>query len=114
MADDDLPDDFLDGKSILITSVQKLFNGKTKFGLNGKSIDVSYFLLDDAHACVDAIRSACSIKVKKDDPVYRDLVDLFAEALQAQEQARTWNCVKAHLALCFQSRTGNGGNVRPR
>jgi replicative superfamily II helicase len=39
-ADDDLPDEFLSGKKILITSVQKLFNGLTKFGLNRRAISV--------------------------------------------------------------------------
>ncbi len=33
-ADDDLPDAFLNSRAILVTSVQKLFNGMTKFGLN--------------------------------------------------------------------------------
>ena len=33
-ADPELPDEFLNGSKILVTSVQKLFNGLTKFGLN--------------------------------------------------------------------------------
>ncbi|EHO6275018.1 DEAD/DEAH box helicase family protein, partial [Salmonella enterica subsp. enterica serovar Heidelberg] len=32
-----IPDDFLSGRKILITHVQKLFNGKTAFGLGSKS-----------------------------------------------------------------------------
>ena len=32
-ADNELPNDFLEGKKILITHIQKLFNGKSKFGI---------------------------------------------------------------------------------
>ena len=39
-ADPDLPEEFLNGKSILVTSVQKLFNGLTKFGLGPKSLNI--------------------------------------------------------------------------
>ena len=48
-----LPDDFLNGKALLITSVQKMFNGRTKFQLGQQSMPVSYILMDDAHACID-------------------------------------------------------------
>jgi replicative superfamily II helicase len=34
----DLPDKFLNSKAILICTVQKLFNGLTKFGLNHRSM----------------------------------------------------------------------------
>ena len=39
IAEDELPNEFLDGKSILITSVQKLFNGLTKFGIGNGLYD---------------------------------------------------------------------------
>lgn len=37
-ADDDLPEEFLNSSRILVTSVQKLFNGMTKFGLNKRRL----------------------------------------------------------------------------
>ena len=49
-ADPELPDDFLNSEKILVTSVQKLFNGLTKFGLNRRSVKVGTLLMDDAHA----------------------------------------------------------------
>ena len=39
-ADPELPDAFLNSEKILVTSVQKLFNGLTKFGLNRKAVKV--------------------------------------------------------------------------
>jgi replicative superfamily II helicase len=83
-ADDDLPDDFLNSNCILVTSVQKLFNGRSKFGLNKASIAVDTVLMDDAHACADRIREACSIRIPKDEPAYAALKTLFATDLEQQ------------------------------
>ena len=47
-AEPDLPQQFLDGVQILVTSVQKLFNGLTKFGVDRKSTVVGTLLMDDA------------------------------------------------------------------
>lgn len=83
-ADDDLPGDFLNSSRILVTSVQKLFNGMTKFGLNRASIEVDTVLMDDAHACADRIREACRIRIPSDEPAYASLKTLFATELEQQ------------------------------
>lgn len=83
-ANPDLPDDFFNGKSILVTSVQKLFNGLTKFGLEKKGEAVSTLLMDDAHACSDAIRDACRIRLPKEDAAYNELLRLFSQTLEQQ------------------------------
>lgn len=83
-ADPELPNDFLNGEKILVTSVQKLFNGMTKFGLKNKSISVGCLLMDDAHACSDTIREQCRIRIPEDDPAYHTLKTLFAEELEQQ------------------------------
>ncbi|MCA1568705.1 MAG: DEAD/DEAH box helicase family protein [Acidobacteria bacterium] len=80
----DLPFDFLDGKSIFITSIHKLFNGLTKFGIGAQSISVNTLLMDDAHACIDAVRTALSIHLSFDEAAYTEIRDLFATALQNQ------------------------------
>lgn len=83
-ADDELPDDFLNSSRILVTSVQKLFNGLTKFGLNKTSIELDTVLMDDAHACADRIREACRIRIPGDEPAYASLKTLFATELEQQ------------------------------
>jgi replicative superfamily II helicase len=83
-AEDDLPADFTEGKSILITSVHKLFNGLTKFRLEPQSIPVSTVLMDDCHACIDVIRDCFTIRLQRDDAVYQQLLALFQEALEFQ------------------------------
>lgn len=59
--DNELPEDFLDGNKIFVTTVQKLFNGLTKFRHYKSSISVGTLLIDDAHACYDLIRQACKM-----------------------------------------------------
>ena len=49
-----LPIDFKSGKRLLITYVQKVFNGKTIFGLDRQSTEVKTILLDDSHACIES------------------------------------------------------------
>ena len=83
-ASPDLPDEFTSGRSILVTSVQKLFNGLTKFQLHKKSVQVGTILMDDAHACSDAIRDACRIRLPHDDPAYAEIMTLFAADIEQQ------------------------------
>jgi replicative superfamily II helicase len=68
----------------LVTSVQKLFNGRTKFGLNRASIEVDTVVMDDAHACADRIREACRIRIPSDEPGYASLKTLFLSDLEQQ------------------------------
>ncbi|EPX57890.1 hypothetical protein D187_004547 [Cystobacter fuscus DSM 2262] len=82
----DLPDKFLDSKAILICTVQKLFNGLTKFGLHNRSISVGATVIDDAHACIDAIRDASTIKLERGSGAYDELAALFSGALESQGQ----------------------------
>ena len=84
--DDDgsLPFEFLEGEKLLITSVQKLFNGRTKFGIGPQSVSVSTVLMDDAHACIDVIREALSIRITGDEGAYGELRNLFSSPLQDQ------------------------------
>ena len=84
VADPELPDAFLASEKLLVTSVQKLFNGLTRFGLKNRSVGVGCLLMDDAHACSDIIREACRIRIPNDEPAYDALKALFAEDLEQQ------------------------------
>lgn len=80
----DFSQSFLDSESILITSVQKLFNGLTKFGIGQRSVNVQSIVMDDAHACIDSIRDSLQIKVPYDVGAYSELRSLFETALRHQ------------------------------
>lgn len=80
----ELPDEFLLGKKILITHVQKLFNGKTVFGIDNKSTQVNSIVLDDSHACIDAIKNALTIKVSKEHDLYKKIIAIFNDDIKEQ------------------------------
>lgn len=75
---------FLDGRSVLINTVDKLFNGFSRFDLGVDSIEVGTVLLDDAHACSDSVRQAFTISLPRDHDCYGPLVDLFSDDLEFQ------------------------------
>lgn len=79
-----IPNEFIDGEKILITHVQKVFNGKTHFGLGKDYIHVENVILDDSHACIDSIRNTFTINVEKDHKIYTEILELFKDALPEQ------------------------------
>lgn len=79
-----LPDEFTNGEKILVTTVQKLFNGKTRFGLDNKSQKIGTLILDDSHACIDSINSSFTIKIDKNEELYSDFLNLFETDLVNQ------------------------------
>ncbi len=83
-AEGDLPFEFLDGKAILVASVQKLFNGLSRFKLGPKSIPVANVVIDDAHACIDRIKDSYTIRLSSDHPACQEILDLFSTALEEQ------------------------------
>jgi len=80
----DLPEDFIIGNKILITHVQKVFNGRTIFGLGNQSVKVGSVILDDSHACIDSIKSALTIKVGKNHALYKIAITLFEDDIKEQ------------------------------
>jgi len=83
-AEDELPADFTNGEAILVTHIQKLFNGRTKFRLAPQSQRVSTILLDDAHSCAEAIKDAFTIKLMYQHPAYIRIAALFDAELSEQ------------------------------
>ncbi|MEQ1918224.1 MAG: DEAD/DEAH box helicase, partial [Elusimicrobiota bacterium] len=79
-----IPQDFLDGNAILITTVKKLFNGLTQFGTGPSATPISAIVVDDCHASIDLIRESFTIKFKRAEPAYKELLGLFSEALKNQ------------------------------
>ena len=81
----DIPIDFTEGKVILITYIQRLFNGRTQFGIDNKHIaTIGTIVLDDSHACIESIRSSYSVKAKKRSPLYQRMINLFEPSLRKQ------------------------------
>ena len=83
-ADGDLSADFLNSKKILITTVHKLFSGLTRFGIGTASTLVGAIVIDDSHACIDAIRQAFRIRLPNNHPGYENIFHLFQDDLKRQ------------------------------
>lgn len=79
-----LPDDFLSAQKILVTHVQKLFNGRTIFGTGTKSTPVNSIVIDDSQACIDSIKNSFTIRVDKNHALYKSMVNIFSDDLRAQ------------------------------
>lgn len=68
---------FITGESILIINIQKLFNGKSVFGMRTSgNIQLDYILIDDVHACVDDVKAQFMIKVTRDSNIAKQLFAL--------------------------------------
>lgn len=79
-----LPLDYKSGKKLLITYVQKVFNGRTIFKLDNESEKIGTVLLDDSHACIDSIRSSFTMRIQRMSKIYIELLNLFREDLRKQ------------------------------
>ena len=77
-----IPVDFLNGKKILVATVQKMFNGKTVFGINANYERVGSVVLELILTRIDSIKSSFSIRIKKDNDLYDELLELFYDDLK--------------------------------
>lgn len=80
--ENDFPEEFLNNEAILITTVQKLFNGKNKF--DKQKIEIESIVIDDAHRCIEKIKDSFTIKIPNDNQMYDSLVHLFTDELRRQ------------------------------
>lgn len=85
-ADNELPNDFINKKSILITYASKVFNGKSIFGVNRSVVKIGAIVLDDAHSCADVIQNSFRIFLNRDSDkeIFEALLELFKDDLEEQ------------------------------
>lgn len=94
--DNEIPDSFYESKTILITYVQKVFNGLSIFGIGPRSTKVGCIILDDSHACIDSIINACTISVNHDSPAYEVLRSMFELDLRLQGEGTYQDLINEH------------------
>lgn len=74
--------EFERGKSILVINIYELVNGKSKFGVEEKKINIDNLLIDDAHACLDTTEDQFTLKIDRQLECYSELYKLLKEDLQ--------------------------------
>jgi type III restriction/modification enzyme restriction subunit/RAD3-like DEAD/DEAH box helicase len=81
---------FGSGQAICVTTLQKMFNGRTKFGLaeHGAAIQVGTIIIDDAHSAITRLEEYSRALIPKEDPAYAALLALFETDLNAQGAAK--------------------------
>lgn len=93
--DDFNNEDFRASKAILVTTLQKLVNGRSVFGVAGgtrASVPLGLVILDDAHSALAIAEQQFRVTVPRTKAVYRELVDLFSESLKEQS-ASAWYAI---------------------
>ncbi len=88
----ELPHEFLNSDAIYVTTFQKLFNGKTVFGIPGsrrQPVTVGGVLVDDAHSCLAIAREKVTVTLQAGTEGYKKLFALFRSALAEQSQSIT-------------------------
>ena len=79
---------FRSGKEILICNIFKLVNGKSKFGVGEKSIEIGTIVIDDAHACLETIESQFKINIPNSNLMYKTLLNIFLPSIKEQSQVK--------------------------
>ncbi|WP_418830687.1 DEAD/DEAH box helicase [Paraeggerthella sp.] len=86
--------DFDNGNSILVSSYQVLFNGKSVFGTRGayEIQQLGGIVIDDAHASLNAIKKAFSLSIPAEgaSPLYKKILGEFKEAFNAMNRSTTY------------------------
>lgn len=80
---------FIRGDAILIINIQKLFNGKSVFGMrSSNNIALDYILIDDVHACVDDVKMQFSIKLDYQNEIAKQIFNLYKDDLKLQNEKK--------------------------
>jgi len=83
----EMPADFLSGSTMLVTTFQKVFNGRSVFGVIGsgrETIQPGCLLIDDAHSCLTIARESSSVTLPRRHPAYGQLFSIFKDSLRQQ------------------------------
>ncbi|MDK7197924.1 DEAD/DEAH box helicase family protein [Actinotignum sanguinis] len=89
VTDDTNSSEYQQGNAILIGTFQKLFNGRSVFGVGGSlgkpaKTQLSGIVIDDAHACFSQSSAIFKLRIGDEKEEYQELLELFEEELNKQ------------------------------
>lgn len=86
---DDTDSQFRRGNAILVTSIFKLVNGKSRFGVGaeGVKIRIGSIVIDDVHACLSTTSEQFTLTLETPGEPYKKLLALFQKELTQQSEA---------------------------
>lgn len=83
---------FQQSKAILVTTIRRLVNGMSVFGVTGQSrphIELGTVLVDDVHACLATVEDQFTLRIPYGHDAYAKVFDLFREDLTGQSAPST-------------------------
>lgn len=84
-----IPAEFTNCESILVMTFDKLFNGKSVFGVDTASYEkIGSLVIDDAHTAINKIKAATTLTIPKDSKQYNKIFSLFEHSLNEQQPAK--------------------------
>lgn len=88
----EFPNDFLNSKSILLCTFQRLFTARSIFDRD--NIEVGSVVLDDAHVCLDIARTATTIEIPFEHELSKRILKIFDDDLKYQAPGTYQNLLK--------------------
>lgn len=79
---------FVAGQKICVTTVHKLFDGRSVFGVETVKIPLGTVIVDDAHACIATISEQFRITLPNNHEVYGKILKAVAAELKIQSPSR--------------------------
>ena len=78
------------GEKIAVTTVHRLFNGKSIFGVGneGVKLKIGTIVIDDVHACIATINEQFRIQLPNKHPSYHEIYNIAKSDLQRQSHSR--------------------------
>lgn len=95
----ELPHEFLNSEAIYFTTFQKLFNGRSVFGIPGshrQPVTLGAVLVDDAHSCLAIARDTVTVALDAGTEGYDKIFGLFRSALTGQSKSKVAELEQRH------------------
>lgn len=84
----EIPLEFINSHSILVTTFEKMYNGLSIFGVSGIGTrdvqEIGALLIDDAHTCIKKARKQSTFVIPNNNVMYTEILNLFEEDLEKQ------------------------------
>ena len=83
---------FKNKSAIFVTSISKLVNGKSIFGMRLRNnIPIGSIIIDDVHACMDIIEQQYTVKIDAEYPVYNQIIQKFIQYQEIKNNNVFWD-----------------------
>lgn len=76
--------EFKSSEAICITTIQKLINGKSVFGVGNSKIDIGSIVIDDAHACLDIVEEQFTLNIPRNSDCGKEIWSLLEGDIKRQ------------------------------